>query len=894
MASKNESTAQAKAAKDRILPSKESGLFRQLLQHYEMKQHKQGIKTADQILKKFPNHGETLAIKSLVIHSSLPHNHPTATSQPKGEEADRLIATALRKDPHSHITHHVHSIILRADKQFSAAGKALRRAREIDPDNIPLIRDSISLCTQLKQYDEAQQARIKYHSLRPNMKANWVTLAVGYELCGEPEKALTVFEQLSGAMNESGFDAVEKAEFSIHIIQLMVDIGKFDVALERLRRDIETKILPVTSDAMDLEAVIYVKLGQVDKAEEQYRKLIEHNPDNLSYYVNLMLLKGINFNSEIYQEQMPKVLTILDGFAESYPRAGAPRRLALDIVSGDEFRSRVKAYMQKALEKGVPSLFSDLKGLGKDQEKQKIIESVAMELKEHYEAQDENSEALLWTYYFIALALSHRTRPKKDFAKALELLDLAHQRHPTVPEPLFARGHVLKRAGDVDGAARALEEARLLDKSDRFLNGKSGKYWLRAGQIEKANQVFGLFTKKDAPSPGADLKDMQCSWYLLEEGDAYKRAGNLPMAVKRYEQVISVFQEFEDDEYDFHTYSLRKLTLNAYKQMIAFDKTFRSNPWFVRAVSSLCEIYSLIHDDPSRREIKLSAEEEAERKKAAKKAQKAGSKAKKAAATTPDPKKEEPSLPDADPEGVEHLKTVDPLAAMNRLVFAANRLHLLPLLLAEFDLAIRSKQLPRAQRALAQAQKLEQTDKLEPGHPALHERLVKFAVFMRSQEGKQLIAAQPDEATGKLIENEGNKLVPSDIDILRYNSDYLQRFPDASHTLAGVKGLYTILLSRSQQAELSADDKRQVQDALMQVASDEIDSDIAAYKEALAFYASPLNSSEEVRSKFLEAVRKNLPLGFDFKESSEVAARREEWAKQDAEQTPATNGDSKK
>lgn len=61
-----------------------------------------------------------------------------------------------------------------------------------------------------------------------------------------------------------------------------------------------------------------------------------------------------------------------------------------------------------------------------------------------------------------------------------------------------------------------------------------------------------------------------------------------------------------------------------------------------------------------------------------------------AAATTPDPKKEEPSLPDADPEGVEHLKTVDPIAAMNRLVLAANRSHVLPLLLAEFDVAIRS------------------------------------------------------------------------------------------------------------------------------------------------------------------------------------------------------------
>jgi hypothetical protein len=48
------------------------------------------------------------------------------------------------------------------------------------------------------------------------------------------------------------------------------------------------------------------------------------------------------------------------------------------------------------------------------------------------------------------------------------------------------------------------------------------------------------YLQKDAPTPGADLKDMQCSWYLIEEGDAYRRAGNLPLAVKRYEQVIAV------------------------------------------------------------------------------------------------------------------------------------------------------------------------------------------------------------------------------------------------------------------------------------------------------------------------------------------------------------------
>ena len=41
----------------RALPSKETSLFKELLQLYEARQLKKGQKTADQILKKFPEHG---------------------------------------------------------------------------------------------------------------------------------------------------------------------------------------------------------------------------------------------------------------------------------------------------------------------------------------------------------------------------------------------------------------------------------------------------------------------------------------------------------------------------------------------------------------------------------------------------------------------------------------------------------------------------------------------------------------------------------------------------------------------------------------------------------------------------------------------------------------------
>jgi hypothetical protein len=45
------------------LSSKDAASFRQLVKLYEAKQHKKALKTAEQVLKKNPNHGDTLAMK---------------------------------------------------------------------------------------------------------------------------------------------------------------------------------------------------------------------------------------------------------------------------------------------------------------------------------------------------------------------------------------------------------------------------------------------------------------------------------------------------------------------------------------------------------------------------------------------------------------------------------------------------------------------------------------------------------------------------------------------------------------------------------------------------------------------------------------------------------------
>lgn len=69
------------------LPKREADLFKSVVKQYEQKQYKKALKNADAILKKHPNHGETLAMKGLVLQN-----------MGKGEEAHTLVKQGLMND----------------------------------------------------------------------------------------------------------------------------------------------------------------------------------------------------------------------------------------------------------------------------------------------------------------------------------------------------------------------------------------------------------------------------------------------------------------------------------------------------------------------------------------------------------------------------------------------------------------------------------------------------------------------------------------------------------------------------------------------------------------------------------------------------------------------------
>jgi tetratricopeptide (TPR) repeat protein len=147
--------------------------------------------------------------------------------------------------------------------------------------------------------------------------------------------------------------------------------------------------------------------------------------------------------------------------------------------------------------------------------------------------EDLSPTTYVWTLYYLGLHYS----ALGNFQKAQELLDAALAHTPTLPELYTAKARNLKRAGNLIDAVMFMDTGLELDGQDRFLNTKCATYHLRVGEIEEAQKIFGLFTKKDAPSPGRDLEDMQSFKFLLEDGEAHLRNGKLAMALKRFRTI---------------------------------------------------------------------------------------------------------------------------------------------------------------------------------------------------------------------------------------------------------------------------------------------------------------------------------------------------------------------
>ncbi|TFK61909.1 NMDA receptor-regulated protein 1a [Pluteus cervinus] len=728
----------------RALPPKEGGLFKELLGYYETRSLKKGVKTADQILKKFPEHAETLCMKGLLL-----------THMGKREEGIDLVKKGVRLDLTSHICWHVFGLIQKGEKKYDEALKSYIQALKFDRENLNILLDAANLQVHLRIFDSLVETRHTILRLRPNVRKHWIGYALAHHLNGNPLEARKILQHYQIMVKGIPDHDVEHSETLLYLVRVHEELAEFDEALRVLDTGEQNGQIVDRTAVLEARARILSKLKS-DESEAAWRVLIDYNPDSYEYYRGYLSNRGINLDDRADSEA---ALKILINFSTELPKAAAPRRLALNVASGDSFKDLAGTYIRSGLTRGIPSLFADLKALYRDEHKKTAVEEIVeAEHTKHAAEQSTPSEdseptTYLWTLYFLAQHYSHLGQ----YSKALGLLETALTHTPTLPELYTCKARLLKRAGDPIGAAKLLDEARLLDGQDRFLNTKCAKYMLRAGFIEQGNQILGLFTKKDAPSPGSDLEDMQSLLYLEEEADAQYQSGKLHLALKKYMAIQKLFDEVEDDQYDFHGYALRRFTITIYLNLLTWEDQLRSHPSYIKAALHASKIFIAVHDEPAlaitdNSEPLTDAEKKAKKK--AKKAQKAHEDPKKltqGANANEDKGLEVPQAKDEDPDGKKLLASPDPLEMAAK--FLSPLASLAPgnidAWIALYDIAIRRKKLLQAIRALKHAKSL------DPESPELHIRIIDFA--LRASDLPQT----PPAPIGPLFTSFHSSLFPS-------------------------------------------------------------------------------------------------------------------------------------
>ncbi|CAB1327365.1 unnamed protein product [Coregonus sp. 'balchen'] len=502
-----------------------------------------GLKFCKQILSnpKFTEHGETLAMKGLTLNCL-----------GKKEEAYDLVRRGLRNDLKSW---HVYGLLQRSDKKYDEAIKCYRNALKWDKENLQILRDLSLLQIQMRDLEGYRETRYQLLQLRPAQRASWIGYAIAYHLLEDYEMAAKIVEEFRKTQQTSP-DKVdyEYSELLLYQNQVLREAGFYREALDHL-----TTYEKQICDKLAVEETrgeLFLKLDRLDDATEVYRRLQERNPENWSYYHGLeKALKpgSVEDRQKIYEDAWVK-----------YPKGLVPRRLPLTFLSGEKFRECLDRYLRMNFSKGCPPTFTTVKSLYHDKVKVSIIEELVVGYEtslnscrmfnQNDDGKEEPPTTLLWVQYFLA---QHYNMIGQQ-TLALEYINTAIESTPTLIELFLIKAKIYKHAGNIKEAAQWMDEAQALDTADRFINSKCAKYMLKAGLS------------------------------MNKYGDALKKCHE----IERH------FVEITDDQFDFHTYCMRKMTLCSYVDLLKLEDVLRMHPFYSKAAHTAITIYLSLHDNP--------------------------------------------------------------------------------------------------------------------------------------------------------------------------------------------------------------------------------------------------------------------------------------------------------
>jgi hypothetical protein len=560
---------------------------------------------------------------------------------------------------------------------------------------------------------------------------------------------------------------IELSELLLYKSKILIEAGDHTGNLKFLN-SVEQFIKDRLS-FLEYKGTTLLALGKNAEAKKVYRELLKINNENYEYFALYQQTNGLPKVSEfdatqVSSEQAQQLVEFYDKIAKEFPKSAVVKRIPLNFATAEDFKNRITEYAKPFLTNNVPSLFSNLKSLYKDTAKVQIIESVFLEFLDSLEnnsqfvnaTEKEAPTTYLWTLLYLAY---HYDKLGK-LELALETINKAVKHTPTAIELYMCKARILKHSGNYQQAADEMELARTMDLADRYLNTKATKYLLRADRTQEAPDVLYLFAKDQEQR--FNITDMQGSAFQNDSGDSYLRQKKIGRALKFYGQVIANFEEIRNDQFDFHSYCLRKYMMRSYVDYLQYNDDLESHDYYFRGATGYIKTLLQLHKHPELKsqnhteEDQQLYEQQLEKKKIKK---------------------------DEDPFGEKLMNVSDPLSEADKYI---------KVLSEQCGYRIETHTLAAevyitAGRYLHAMKALKEGIKLESSNPQLHKLIVQL--FHALESGKL------DDSASRLIRMQQGQVLGESDSVLKFNENYYANHGSKSlmNTLSYAESSYEVL-----------------------------------------------------------------------------------------------------
>ncbi|KAJ6249512.1 n(alpha)-acetyltransferase 15/16 [Anaeramoeba flamelloides] len=599
------------------LPHKLEKIFDNAIKLYDQKEYHKSLEEIEEVLKKKPQHPESLSLKGLVL-----------LEIDRKEEALEFCRKGLSLGITHFFTWQAYAIYNKKTKNYKESLKCYQRAYEKDQKNLSLLIELSNMQLLTRDFNGYLDSRKKLLKLQPNKKENWFAFSFANYLNKDYDMAIQTIEKYTTSNKIRNQN--EMSEIAFYHNELIEISGNYEHCNEHL-----DNIFPFIKDKRrwkEKKARMLLILKKYIMAERMYYMLLDQNPSMNEYLDGIEQSKQIipinakrepwNFN----EKQLKQLNELYSQLQKKYPKSLLINKRILEIKYSQNFKKAFIEYVIPQIKKGIPSMFSNLisfyqnLNIEKNMDRVKIIEQVMFDFVKRLEYvrigksdNDENNEndknkkeedsiinkkieieesraSLVYVYYY----LTQHFDKLHQFEKAFEFLNKAIEHTPTLFDLYAFKGRLYKHVGDFDLASKCVEKTRKLDLADRHINNESTKYFLRNQQTKKGTEIFNIFMKDLQNFP--NWRYFQVSWMTNEMGSAHLKKKEYSFALKMFQQTTKNYTAYYDNQLTYHQYCLKEGHLCSLMNLVNLTNKIYSYPFYLTAAKGVIEIYLYLHE----------------------------------------------------------------------------------------------------------------------------------------------------------------------------------------------------------------------------------------------------------------------------------------------------------